>query len=38
MVNDPGLYRNSDSLMMELRDLIADLKKNPKRYIRLTIF
>jgi phospholipid/cholesterol/gamma-HCH transport system substrate-binding protein len=38
MVNDPGFYRNSDSLVMELRALIADVKKNPRRYINLRIF
>jgi phospholipid/cholesterol/gamma-HCH transport system substrate-binding protein len=38
MVNDPGLYRHTDSVMMDLRGLIADVKKNPRRYIRLTIF
>ncbi len=38
MVNDPGLYRHTDSVMVDLRALIADIKKNPRRYIRLTIF
>ena len=38
MVNDPGLYRHTDSVMVDLRSLIADIKKNPRRYIKLTIF
>lgn len=38
LVNDPAFYRNSDSLVMELRALIADVKKNPRRYISLKIF
>jgi phospholipid/cholesterol/gamma-HCH transport system substrate-binding protein len=38
MLNDPHLYQNSDSLVIELRSLVADLKKNPKRYINLRIF
>lgn len=38
MVNDPHLYRNSDSLIVELRALIADVKKNPKRYINVKVF
>jgi phospholipid/cholesterol/gamma-HCH transport system substrate-binding protein len=38
MINDPGFYRNSDSLVMELRALVADVKKNPRRYINLRIF
>lgn len=38
MINDPSLYRNSDSLMLELRALVADLQKNPRRYVNLRIF
>jgi phospholipid/cholesterol/gamma-HCH transport system substrate-binding protein len=38
MVNDPHLYQNSDSLVTELRSLVADIKKNPKRYINLRVF
>jgi phospholipid/cholesterol/gamma-HCH transport system substrate-binding protein len=38
MVNDGGLYRNTDSVMVDIRSLIADIKKNPRRYIKLTIF
>ena len=38
LVNDPAFYRNSDSLVMELRALVADVKKNPRRYVNLRIF
>lgn len=38
MINDPGLYRQSDSLVRELRSLVADVKKNPKRYINVRVF
>jgi phospholipid/cholesterol/gamma-HCH transport system substrate-binding protein len=38
MVNDPGLYRHTDSVMVDIRALIADIKKNPRRYIKLSIF
>jgi phospholipid/cholesterol/gamma-HCH transport system substrate-binding protein len=38
MVNDPALYQQSDSLVRELRALVADVKKNPKRYINLKVF
>lgn len=38
MVNDPGLYRNSDSLVTELRSLVRDVKANPKRYINVRVF
>lgn len=38
MVNDPGLYRNTDSLVVSLRALVSDMKANPKRYINVRIF
>ncbi|MCO4098727.1 MAG: hypothetical protein HEQ38_04830 [Gemmatimonas sp.] len=38
MINDPALYLQSDSLVRELRALLADVKKNPKRYINLRVF
>jgi phospholipid/cholesterol/gamma-HCH transport system substrate-binding protein len=38
LVNDPKLYRNSDSLVMELRALVADFKGNPRKYVNLKVF
>jgi phospholipid/cholesterol/gamma-HCH transport system substrate-binding protein len=38
MINSPSLYRNSDSLLIELRRLIADVQRNPRRYVNLRIF
>lgn len=38
LVNDPSLYRNGDSLLVQLRALVADVRANPKRYVSLTIF
>ena len=38
LVNDPHLYHSSDSLIVELRALVADIKKNPKRYINVKVF
>jgi len=38
MINDPSLYQQSDSLVRELRTLVADMKKNPKRYINVRVF
>lgn len=38
MVNDSSLYRHTDSLMVEFRGLIEDLKKNPRRYVQVRIF
>ena len=38
LLNDSSLYRHTDSLVIELRALAADLRANPKRYISLKIF
>lgn len=38
LVNDPTLYHHSDSLVVELRALVADFKANPKKYVNLRIF
>ena len=38
LVNDSKLYHNTDSLMMELRALVADVKKNPKKYVNVKVF
>lgn len=38
LVRDPSLYRNADSLVVELRALVADLKAHPKRYVNVRLF
>ncbi len=38
LVNDPSLYRNSDSLLVDLRTLINDFRRDPKRYFSLRVF
>lgn len=38
LVNDPALYQQSDSLLVQLRALVTDIKANPGRYFRLRIF
>lgn len=38
LVNDSSLYQGTDSLVRELRDLVADVKKNPKKYVNVKIF
>lgn len=38
LVNDSRLYTNTDSLIMELRALVADVKKNPKKYVNVRVF
>ena len=37
-VNDPSMYRRSDSLLVQLRSLIADVQANPKRYLSVKLF
>lgn len=37
-VRDPSLYANADSLLMELRALVADVKANPRRYVNIRVF
>jgi phospholipid/cholesterol/gamma-HCH transport system substrate-binding protein len=38
LLNDPALYQQSDTLVRELRALVADLRKNPRRYVNLRLF
>ena len=38
ILNNPSLYQNSDSLLREIRSLVADIKTNPKRYINVKVF
>jgi phospholipid/cholesterol/gamma-HCH transport system substrate-binding protein len=35
---DPRLYNNLDSLAANLNSLVVDLKENPTRYVRLSLF
>jgi phospholipid/cholesterol/gamma-HCH transport system substrate-binding protein len=37
-VNDPSMYRQTDSLVTQLRDLIADIRANPKKYLSVRLF
>ncbi len=37
-MRDPSLYANADSLLLELRALVADVKANPRRYVSIRIF
>ncbi len=38
LMNDPGLYRDTRSLLTRLDSLTADFQKNPRKYIKLSIF
>jgi len=37
-VTDPSMYRRTDSLLVQMRSLIADIQANPKRYVSVKIF
>ena len=38
LLNDPSLYRNSDSLLTQLRGLVSDVRANPKKFVSVRIF
>jgi phospholipid/cholesterol/gamma-HCH transport system substrate-binding protein len=38
LLNDPALYNDMHSLLGRMDSLIADIKKNPKRYINVKVF
>jgi len=38
LLNDDGLYRDTRALLQRLDSLTADFKRNPKKYIKLSIF
>lgn len=38
LINDPGIYNDTRAVLGRLDSLIADVKKNPKRYINVKVF
>ena len=38
LINDATLYRNADSVMQQMKALLADVQRNPRRYVNLRIF
>ena len=38
LLNEDVLYKNLGSTLQSLNELITDIKKNPKRYINVTVF
>ena len=38
LMNDDGLYRDTRALLQRLDSLTADFKRNPRKYIKLSIF
>ncbi len=38
LMNDPGMYRDVRGLLQRLDSLTADFTKNPRKYIKLSIF
>jgi hypothetical protein len=37
-VNDPRLYDDARESVTQLRALIEDIKKNPKKYLNVSVF
>lgn len=38
LVNDPGLYNNLNATVASLDSLIVDVKRQPKRYLKFSVF
>jgi phospholipid/cholesterol/gamma-HCH transport system substrate-binding protein len=38
LLNDPGVYNDMRGLLQRMDSLLADVKKNPKRYINVKVF
>ena len=38
LLNDPGAYNDVRQLLQRMDSLVADIKKNPKRYINVRVF
>jgi phospholipid/cholesterol/gamma-HCH transport system substrate-binding protein len=38
LLNDPGAYNDVRKLLQRMDSLVADIKKNPKRYINVSVF
>lgn len=38
LMNDPAVYARVDTLLARMDSLLIDIKKNPRKYINLTIF
>ncbi|MDO8771050.1 MAG: hypothetical protein Q7K57_20545, partial [Burkholderiaceae bacterium] len=38
LVNQDQLYKRADKVLSEVEGLIADIKKNPNRYFKFSVF
>jgi phospholipid/cholesterol/gamma-HCH transport system substrate-binding protein len=38
LLNDPGLYNDTRALLAQMDSLMADFKRNPRKYINLRVF
>jgi phospholipid/cholesterol/gamma-HCH transport system substrate-binding protein len=38
LLNDPGIYNDARGVLARMDSLIADIKRNPKRYINVSVF
>lgn len=37
-LTDSSVYRQTDSLLTQLRRLVADVQANPRKYLRVSLF
>jgi phospholipid/cholesterol/gamma-HCH transport system substrate-binding protein len=37
LLRDEALYENMNRAVTELRDLLADIRKDPKKYLRVSV-
>ena len=38
LLNDPGIYNDLAGVLAQMDSLVADIKRNPKRYINVSVF
>jgi phospholipid/cholesterol/gamma-HCH transport system substrate-binding protein len=38
LLNDPGIYNDARGVLARIDSLVADVKRNPKRYINVSVF
>ena len=38
LLNDPGMYRDTRALLQRLDSLTADFQRNPRKYIKFSVF
>lgn len=38
LLKDDGMYNNLEGASLEMKQLLADFKQNPKRYVHFSVF